>query len=296
MKINDLAKLHTLRLYYPYFCKKFTVLILKKNISIIGCGWLGFSLAQLLIKKEYYVKGSTTSLDKLKQLQKAKINAHQIILNENGIIGNYVELLSKSETVIINIPPGLRKHPTKNHVLEFSHLIKAIEKHSIKNVLYVSSTSVFKDSSHFPKITDTTLPNATTNSTQQLIEIEQQLINNSNFNTTILRFGGLFGADRHPAKYLSGKTNLSHPDAPINLIHREDCIDIITLILEKDIWNTTFNAVYPIHPTKQSYYTNYCKRHNLALPEFNTKAKSKGKVIDSSKLVQLLNYTFKQAP
>ncbi|WP_299112296.1 SDR family NAD(P)-dependent oxidoreductase [uncultured Winogradskyella sp.] len=269
---------------------------MKKQISVIGCGWLGFPLAKKLIQQGYTIKGSTTSKNKLEILKNASIESHIVMLNEDGISGDYTAFLAKSETVIINIPPGLRKNPSKNHVTELEYLVSAVEGQRIKNVLYISSTSVFKDEVHFPIIEENTIPNATSNSAKQLIAIEQMLQDNVNFNTTILRFGGLFDKDRHPAKFISGRNNVSNPNAPINLIHKDDCISIILTLIKQDIWNISLNAVCPKHLDKKSYYSDYCKRYNLPLPSFYFSEKSKGKRIDSSKLVHLLNYSFKQAP
>ena len=178
---------------------------MKKQISILGCGWLGLSLGSFLVKSGFKVKGSTTSDDKLDPIKRKSIDGYILRLNETGISGHYSECLQGSETIIINIPPGLRKNPSKNHVEEIKHLVTEIEKKHIKNVLYISSTSVFANESHFPTITNLTLPNASSNSAQQLIEIEKILRNNTNFSTTILRFGGLFDHERHPATYLSGR-------------------------------------------------------------------------------------------
>lgn len=268
---------------------------MKKKISIIGCGWLGFPLAKHFVDNGYVVKGSTTTKAKLKTLSNAGIEAFTIQLNEKGITGNYPDFFKESDTVIINIPPGLRKNPNKNHVEEIQHLIKAIATQSIKNIIYISSTSVFNDESDFPVINDSSAPNATTSSAKQLIAIEDALQKNPKFNTTIIRFGGLYDAQRHPAKFLAGKTNVSNPEAPVNLIHKEDCINIISLVLKKNIQNEILNAVHPDHPSKKEYYTNYCKEHQLELPKFNMEEKNKGKLIESIKLEQLLNYSWKQA-
>ncbi|WP_296386627.1 NAD(P)H-binding protein [Winogradskyella sp.] len=269
---------------------------MKEKISVIGSGWLGFPLAKYLISEGFIVKGSTTSNDKLALLKKHHIDGYLVHLNETEISGNYADFLNDSEIVIINIPPGLRRHPNKNHTNEIRHLVSAIEDHNIKNVLYVSSTSVFNDETHFPEIDDSTIANTTSRNGKQLIEIEQMLQNNSKFNTIILRFGGLFDEERHPAIFLSGRKNITNPDAPINLIHKEDCIQIITTIIKNKIWNVSINAVHPNHPNKKTYYSAYCKRQNIPLPEFNISEKSKGKIINNSNLVQLLNYTFKQVP
>ncbi len=163
-------------------------------------------------------------------------------------------------------------------------------------MLYISSTSVFNDDTHFPEINHLTVPNATSDNAKQLIKIEKMLQNSPNFKTTILRFGGLFDEKRHPAKYLSGRKNILNSEAPINLIHKEDCIQIIATILKTNLWNVALNAVYPNHSNKKTYYSGYCKQQSITPPEFNASIKSKGKKVNSDKLVQLLNYTFKQTP
>ena len=111
------------------------------------------------------------------------------------------------------------------------------------------------------------------------------------FKTTVLRFGGLIGGSRNPAKSLSGKTNIATPNAPINLIHQDDCIGIITAIIEQNFWCEKINASTPFHPTRKEYYTAKAKELGLPLPEFEEN-NSSGKVIDSSKLISELGYGF----
>ena len=263
------------------------------QISIIGCGWLGFPLAKLLISKGYTINGSTTSAPRLIELKSYNINPYLITLDAKKVKGDVSNFLAGSHTVIINIPPGLRKNPNKNHVKEIEQLMFNLEKQEIQHVLYISSTSVYKNEEHIPKITEANLPNATSNSGQQLIAIEQMLQNNTSFKTTILRFSGLIDSERHPGKTLSGKTALKNGEAPVNLIHKEDCIHIISELIENNIWNTVFNASNPLHPSKKDYYTSYCKTNELPLPHFDIETKSAGKLIDASKLAQLLNYSFK---
>ena len=120
---------------------------------------------------------------------------------------------------------------------------------------------------------------------------------NSNFKTTILRFGGLIGEGRHPIKFLAGRETLENPEAPINLIHQKDCIGIVRAILrqalnDKFIWGESFNAVAPFHPSRETYYTQKAKDLNLALPKFNHEKISVGKTISNGKIKTILNYTF----
>ncbi|MCA0131404.1 NAD(P)H-binding protein [Winogradskyella alexanderae] len=265
-----------------------------KQISIIGCGWLGLPLATLLVDNGYSIKGSTTSSDKLEQIRKKAVSPFLVELNEMEIVGDIDGFLEGSDLVIINIPPGLRKSPNKNHVTEIDLLARAIEKNAIKHVIYISSTSVFKDEENIPLINEVSVPN-NYEGARQLIEIEELLSNNYSFLTTIIRFGGLIDDNRHPGNFLSGRINIANPKAPINLIHKEDCIAIISRVIDKSLFNVKLNATYPSHPTRQSYYTSYCKSKALPLPTFETTGTNKGKIIDSSKLMQLLSYKFKHA-
>jgi len=266
---------------------------LNKQISIIGCGWLGFPLAKHLIKHKFTIKGSTRSLEKLEILRAEDISPYFVSFENNEIQGELENCLDQSDTLILNIPPSLRHSPTHDFTKHIELLIPFIEDARIKQVLFISSTSVYADSEKIPVITEKSDVNPQSKSGIQLLKAEQLLQNNSNFHTTILRFSGLFGNDRHPAKYLSGKTNIKNPTAPVNLIHLNDCIRIIQLIIEHGIWNETFNVATTSHPLRKDYYTSVCKDLKLAVPKFNVKDSSTGKLINSEKLVRILDYAFK---
>ena len=262
-----------------------------RKISILGCGWLGLPLAQSLLEKGISVKGSTTSIEKISMLKEKGILPFQISLLEDNIEGHVNLFLEKSEILIIDIPPKLRGNTKENFVGKIKTLVPFIEKSSVKKVIFVSSTSVYSDDNS--TVTEDTFPKPDSESGKQLLEAEYLLQNNSNFKTTVLRFGGLIGKDRHPIHFLAGRKNIENPDAPINMIHQDDCIDIIEKIIELDSWNETFNAVAPYHPTRKEYYTKKALEFGLPLPEFEENKPSVGKLILSNKVASLLEYTFK---
>ena len=157
------------------------------------------------------------------------------------------------------------------------------------------------------EIDENSIPNPDSESGKQLLQTEELLLSNNNFQTTILRFGGLIGDDRHPIKFLAGKINVENPDAPINLIHQEDCIGIIIEMLnqvqhdkglrqaqsDNSLKNNVFNAVAPQHLTRKEYYTQKAIENNLSLPIFDDSKESVGKWISSKKIETILNYKFK---
>lgn len=260
-----------------------------KQISILGCGWLGLPLAKSLIEKGFSVKGSTTSLEKISLLEDNGIDAFQIEIGESQIKGEINSFLENSEVLIIDIPPKLRGNSSENFVQKIQNLILFIEKSTVKKIVFISSTSVYNEDNS--TVIEATKPNPETESGKQLVEVEDLLQNNSNFKTTVIRFGGLIGENRHPIHFLAGRQNLENPDAPINLIHQIDCIGIIKAIIEHDCFNEIFNAVAPFHPTRKEYYTQKAIELNLPLPEFE-QGKSIGKTILSDKTEAVLGYKF----
>lgn len=263
-----------------------------KQISILGCGWLGLPLAKSLIAKGFSVKGSTTSEDKIQILKDVGIEAFQLEISESGITGDMDSFLENSEVLIIDIPPKLRAASSENFVKKIENLIPFIEKATLGKVIFISSTSIYADENSI--ISESTNPQPDTESGKQLWEAENLLQNKSSFKTTAIRFGGLIGENRHPIRFLSGKQNLENPDAPINLIHQSDCIGIIERIIELDIWNDAFNAVAPFHPTRKEYYTQKATELGLPLPEFAETTTSFGKIIQSNKVENELNYKFQK--
>ena len=262
-----------------------------KQISILGCGWLGLPLAKSLLKNGYTISGSTTSVEKISVLENAGITPFLIRLSDVTIEGEINSFLKNSEILIIDIPPKLRGNSSENFVGKIQNLIPFIEKSSVKKVLFVSSTSVYSEEN--TTITEDTFPNPDNESGKQLLEAEQLLQSNKTFQTTVIRFGGLIGENRHPIQFLAGRTNIENPEGPINLIHQTDCIGIIEEILLQDLkGNETFNAAAPYHPIRKEYYIQKAIELNLPLPEFNESKPSIGKLISSEKVEHVLGYLF----
>lgn len=265
------------------------------QVSVLGLGWLGLPLSRLLINKDYKIKGSTTSDDKLQSLTNEGYSAYKVLLEEEGVTGAIENCLEGSDILILNTPPGLRRNPSSNYVAKIKKLIPFIEASSVSKVLFIGSTAVFKEGADFPVIKNDTKPNSISNSGLQLQEVESLLTNNSNFETTILRFAGLVNDQRHPARMMSKRVAIPNPKAPINLIHREDCVGIIDAILEQKKWGQIINAAYPLHVAKDDYYTKVCKQKGYSNPDFSYENDSSGKIIDGNEVWNMLNYVYKHS-
>ena len=260
------------------------------QISILGCGWLGLPLAKSLLQNGFSIKGSTTSLEKISLLESEGITPFLVRLEEQQISASVIDFLADSQILIINIPPKLRSGSTENFVAKITTLLPFIENSTVEKVLFVSSTSVYGEDNEF--VSEASVLNPDTEGGRQMAIVENVLQKNSRFQTTILRFGGLISDERNPVRFLSGRENIENPDAPINLIHQDDCIGIIEKIIALNSWDETYNAVAPFHPTRQEYYTQKATELNLALPKFAALNTIVGKTILNNKLIEVLEYSF----
>ncbi len=246
---------------------------MNQKISILGCGWLGFSLAIYLKNKGYLVKGSTTSTAKLTSLNQQGIQPFLVdISNPNDTLQEFLS----SEVLIIAI--------TSKSISDFEQLIKNIELSEVQKVMLISSTSVYP-------FTNGKVTEEISTSNTPLAEIEQLFRSNTNFKSTIIRFGGLFGYDRKPGNFVKNKI-VEHPEGYINLIHRDDCIEIIEQIISKNLWNELFNACADHHPKRREFYSRASEIIGLPQPVFNEQSKNFYKIIESQKLISALNYEF----
>ena len=256
-------------------------------------GWLGQPLAHHLATLGYRIKGSVTSLEKASGLQQRGFYAYSMLLTENGLQGEYRAFLNGIDTLIIMIPPGLRRHSGSDYVLKMTYLLEAIEAASIAQVILVSSTSVYDDAQG--KVTERDKPKPSTIAGKQLFQVEQLFFNSEGFQTSIVRFGGLYGGSRQPVRYLAGRENLSGGNAPVNLIHRDDCIGILSEIIRQNAFGHIFNAVIPEHPVKSNYYKKAALELDLIPPSYSEEIEEDEiyKQVDSENLKRVLNYTFR---
>jgi len=262
------------------------------KISILGCGWLGMELGKRLYKENHEVRGSVTRMEKMSEVRDAGMIPYSIKLFERGIQGDIRSFLSGINILIVDVPPGLRKNPEINFVKKIKKLIPYIEKSYVQKVIFTSSTSVYEDTEDFKQYDETANTNNSENTSIQLRNVELLFLNNESFNASILRFGGLIGEKRHPISHLAGKTGIKNPEAPVNLVHQKDCIEVILKLMEKEKDNSIWNVVYPEHPTKKEYYTRIAAERGLSIPEFDDSEASKGKIISSDKLKKDLNFKF----
>ncbi len=244
------------------------------KVSILGCGWLGKSLALSFLEDGFSVKGSTTSEDKIDDLEAAGIETHLVNISEFEEFDTFLQ----SDILIIAI--------TSKDIDGFERFIAQIQESTIQKVIFISSTSVYPRINKIMTEEDETVKN------HPLVEIENLFKENTFFETTIIRFAGLFGGERHPANWFKNGKVIPQPNGFVNMIHREDCIEIIHEIINQNCWNETFNACANHHPKRRDFYINARESKGFELPIFKNEDVYEWKIISSKKVQHIVDYTF----
>ena len=244
------------------------------RISILGCGWLGKPLAVSFLEDGYKVKGSTTSESKVDDLEAINIETHLVNISEFEEYDTFLQ----SDILIIAI--------TSKDINGFENLISQIQNSSIQKVIFISSTSVY------PRINKVMTEEDEVVENHPLVAIENLFKENTFFETTIIRFAGLFGGKRHPANWFKNGRKIPQPKGLVNMIHREDCIEIIHEVIVQNCWNQVFNACANHHPTRREFYTIAKLSKGFEVPEFENNAIYEWKIISPKKLQEVLSYIF----
>ncbi len=261
------------------------------TISVLGCGWLGLPLAKQLVEMGHIVKGSTQTATKLAVLHQQGIDPYLIEVQKK-IKGTNLPHFFKSGVLIINIPPGRkRRDVARSHPRQIQAIIEKALIHQTKRILFVSSTSVYGNVNRV--VTEADEPNPETASGEALVAAEELLLQETAFETTIVRFGGLAGADRKAGRFLAGKKEVKNGDAPVNMIHQVDCIGVLTQIITQEKWGYLFNACADEHPTRKEFYTAQAQLQGFEAPQFSkTDALVGFKEVSNYKIKQALSYEF----
>ncbi len=245
-----------------------------KTLSILGSGWLGKPLIKHFVDLGWQVNASCRDLQRSDELLALGAIPCLVDIDTQRIAGN---AFLNADLLIVNIP-------SKN-IEGFAWLNEQLASSPIKHVILVSSTSVYPDEPRVMSEDDSDESRPT-----PLRQIEQLFIANLLVSTTVVRFAGLVGPRRHPGRFFTSGRAVPNPDAPVNMIHLDDCVAVIHQIVQQGCWGEIFNACADTHPSKREFYGKYTLEYSGELPTFGDSCPTQGKVICNKRLKQVLGY------
>ncbi|RLV58352.1 SDR family oxidoreductase [Parashewanella curva] len=258
------------------------------NVTIIGCGWFGFPLAQRLLNVGYQVSGSKRASSSLGELKAAGINTFALDLSQNLTANEQLAIkpFLESDHLIVCIQPSLRKQSSTSYLTQLQKLMSLVEAKQYKKMILVSSSSVYPDIEGVMKEDDASVHSE---SSQVMLAAEDLFLNHNN--GYILRFSGLIGPKRPPGRFFSGKFEIPAGDKVVNLVHLEDCIAAMVALLTADSASKVYNVCSPHHPSRSEFYTQATLHFGGIQPSFLSDG-IRGKEVSGVKITNELDFSY----
>ncbi len=253
-----------------------------KTVSILGCGWVGKPLGRALAVSGHRVSGSTTKEANIAAIEASGLAA--FVLNVDELTAHGAHSFFECDVLVISLPQGTRAGKGEEYLGRIKKIIALANRGNVNNIILVSTTSVYPNLNRVVLEEDADAANS-------IVQAES-IVRKSGIPATILRFAGLFGPGRHPGKFLAGKTDVSGGNSPVNLIHLDDCVQIIKVIIENNVWNEVLNACADGHPTRRDFYTHAALELGLEPPIFSEDAEPAFKIVSNERLKSVLKYAF----
>jgi nucleoside-diphosphate-sugar epimerase len=300
---------------------------------IIGLGWLGSPLAMHFLNAGLPVSGTTRNSEKAQLLATKGIQTLLFDLYKNDITAIPRDIFQDAN-VIINIPPGRKGFEPTLFIERMKSLFNYILLHHAHHICFISTTSVFGGLEGRISNDSALVPNTPSGNAHVELELylkdialasaakpqgdaikaslipaqDTELTGAIGFSCSVLRLAGLVGKDRHPITTLSQKSNIALGSNPVNLVHRQDVIQVICAILQVaqrkkhnrdplEITNSQLESNFYAanlcsleHPTREEYYTWCAQQKGIRNPQFtpDTRKIITGKWIDAEQTISQL--------
>lgn len=193
------------------------------NVLIVGCGGIGCELGQALAKQGHKVYGLRRDISDIPD---------GITAIEADLSNTNLPFPDNLDYVFYMASAGKHKDVAyyQAYVSGVKHTLKNLQNQSLKRLFFISSSSVFGQSEG-EKVTEESPTFGNNFSTKRLLEGEE-LINESPFASTVVRFGGIYGPGRTHLIDLvqQGKAHCME-DVYSNRIHSEDCVGMLVHLL-----------------------------------------------------------------
>jgi len=263
-----------------------------KKVAIVGLGWLGMPLAMALTARGWQVTGSKTSPDGVDAARRCGIDAFQLVLTpEIECEADELATLMAVDALVVTLPASRTVQGGEEYMQAVQNVVDTALAHKVPRIIFTSSSSVYGIGSGVMKESSALQPESVAGKT--LVELENWLHDLPGTSVDIVRLAGLVGPNRHPGRFLAGKTGLDNGGHAVNLVHLDDVVDAIVLLLQTPKGGRVYNLCASKHPARDDFYPFVSKQLGLVPPTFVAeRERSAGKVVDGSKICNELGFEY----
>lgn len=245
------------------------------DCTILGMGYLGRPLAEKCYQQGSEVaatKRSLTSDDINLPIQLDSLDLNQA----DAFDAPFWEAHWRNKpTWFCLLPPT----PFADYTAVLRQWREKAEAYGVQHLIFSSSTGVYGDQAR--ACDETTPPDPQTESARRIVAVEQDLLSSSVPNIDILRFGGLYCAERHPLRSLLKKSQISGGSQPVNVIHRDAAVAALLQTAAQPKGKRIRNVVESEHPTRAEFYRAEARKLGLPEPDFLPDDTRGGKIVNS---------------
>ncbi|MDF2413170.1 SDR family oxidoreductase [Aeromonas sp. 1HA1] len=224
-----------------------------QQTGIVGAGWLGLPLARALQAQGKAVVVTVSSAEKAARLTAEGVTAWPLQLSVQ------LEALPfQCRELVICVPPS----KTEDYPEAIACLCQLAKATGVQRVLFVSATSVWA-----PGQGEDEPPAPAHARGMRMLAAEQAVLDAGVECAMVLRPAGLYGPERHPGRFLAGKT-LEGGGQAVNLVHLDDVVAACQLMLAQGENRDAYNLSAPVHPRREQFYPFAARQLGLPAPVF----------------------------
>lgn len=262
-----------------------------KKVSIIGLGWLGMPLAMALMGRGYQVVGCKTTDDGVEAARNVGIECYRLRLTpEPECEARELEALLDTEALIVTLPPSRVSQEGAGYLEAVQAIVNSALAHGVQRMVFTSTTSVYGRTQGIVKESSALQPDTAT--ARSIVELEQWLHALPNTEVDIVRLAGLVGAERHPGRFLAGRRDVPNGSHGVNLVHQEDVVAAILLLLQLPHGGHLYNLCAPLHPSREVFYTAQAQRLHLDPPRFLAGDPAAARLVDGQLICRELGFEY----
>ncbi|MEH2172175.1 SDR family oxidoreductase [Nostoc sp.] len=246
------------------------------NVAIIGCGYVGYKVAQYWQQDmNFVVSVTTTSPERVPALQSV---SQRVVVTYGNDIDGLKSVLHNQDIVLLSIGAKSGEVYEKTYLQTAQTLVSCLQQiKSVKQLIYTGSYAVYGDRNGVWVDEETPLAPANLNA-QILCKTEEVLLSASseNLRVCIFRLGGIYGTGRELLKIFgrySGTTRPGNGEDTTNWIHLDDIVGAIEFARQRRLQGI-YNLVDDAHLTSRDLLDSLFEKHNLPKVEWDTSIKS----------------------
>lgn len=248
---------------------------LYENISILGCGYVGSTIADYWQSQGHFVTGTTTSQRRVNLLSET---LSRVLLMRGDDSKAVQSLLKGQDTVLISVAPTGSQMANEatyetTYLTTAKNILQVVDQSpTVKQLIYLSSCSVYGDRQG--EWVDESSPIFPSNPRSQVLQEAEQIISqaaNENRKVCIFRLGGIYGPGRELVGMLGGLAGMTLPgkgDRIINWIHRDDIVGAIEFARLNEL-DGVYNLVDDSQLTMREQVEQVCLQYGLPPAQWN---------------------------